>query len=44
MTHEERDKLLRRIPQHHLDDADEDVADHDDVSVEEVWAIANNTG
>jgi len=44
MTREERDELLRRIHQHHVADDDEDIADHDDVSVEEVWAIANNTG
>lgn len=44
MTQEEREKVVRRIPQHHLEDADEDNPDHDDVSIEEVWAIANNTG
>jgi hypothetical protein len=43
MTHEELDELLRRIHQHHVEDDEEDIADHDDVSVEDVWAIANNT-
>lgn len=43
MTHEERDRLLRRIHRHHVADDDEDFADPDEVLEEEVWEIANNT-
>jgi hypothetical protein len=43
VTHEERDRLLRRIHRHHVADDDEDFADPDEVLEEEVWEIANNT-